>query len=225
LVLGLAGVFGGLGAGAARAETCRLALALGLDVSGSVDVREYRLQMDGLASALESDEVRSAFFELPEAPVSLAVFEWSGPTTQTVVVDWTLIRSAADLYGLTGRLRAAQRGAAASSTALGSAKAFGAGLLADRAACWRRVLDLSGDGTSNTGPRPQEIRPEGITFNGLVIGEGHADGLGALAGYYRAYVVQGPEAFVESALTFDDFEAAIERKLKREMQVIVLSGR
>ncbi|MCX8955594.1 DUF1194 domain-containing protein, partial [Ruegeria sp. NA] len=36
---------------------CRQALALGLDVSGSVDSREYRLQLDGLASALTRPEV------------------------------------------------------------------------------------------------------------------------------------------------------------------------
>ena len=32
---------------------CRQALALGLDVSGSVDACEYRLQIDGLAQALD----------------------------------------------------------------------------------------------------------------------------------------------------------------------------
>lgn len=35
----------------AAQANCRLALALGLDVSGSVDSREYRLQLDGLANA------------------------------------------------------------------------------------------------------------------------------------------------------------------------------
>ena len=39
--------------GSAVAAECRLALALGLDVSGSVDVMEYRLQLDGVANATE----------------------------------------------------------------------------------------------------------------------------------------------------------------------------
>ena len=36
--------------GVARAQ-CRQALLLALDVSGSVDAREYRLQLDGLAAS------------------------------------------------------------------------------------------------------------------------------------------------------------------------------
>ena len=40
-----------LTAGIAQAD-CRQALALGLDVSGSVDSAEYALQMQGLANAV-----------------------------------------------------------------------------------------------------------------------------------------------------------------------------
>ena len=54
---------------------CRQALALGLDVSSSVDDTEYRLQLDGLAAALLKPEVRAAFLALPDAPVRLYVFE------------------------------------------------------------------------------------------------------------------------------------------------------
>ena len=45
-------------AGGAAAAECRLALSLGLDVSSSVDAREYRLQTEGLAAALIAPEVR-----------------------------------------------------------------------------------------------------------------------------------------------------------------------
>ncbi|MEM9846126.1 MAG: DUF1194 domain-containing protein, partial [Pseudomonadota bacterium] len=54
---------------AAAQAGCRQALALGLDVSGSVDTREYRLQTDGLAEALRDPEVQSAFLALPSLPV------------------------------------------------------------------------------------------------------------------------------------------------------------
>lgn len=211
--------------GAVAAAECRQALALGLDVSGSVDAHEYRLQMDGLAAALMDPEVQRALFEMPEAPVSLTVYEWSGPESQRVVVPWVVIDGLPALQGVAGHLRGVQRVEGASSTALGAAKAFGAGLLAQKAGCWRRVLDVSGDGTSNTGDRPREVRPAGITINGLVIGGGDLDTLAALERYYRAYVVQGPDAFVESAEGFDSFEAAMVRKLKRELQVLVVSER
>ena len=56
---------------------CRQALALGLDVSGSVDAFEYRLQIDGLAGALLRPEVQQAFMTFPQAPVRLFVYEWA----------------------------------------------------------------------------------------------------------------------------------------------------
>ncbi|HMS95168.1 MAG TPA: DUF1194 domain-containing protein, partial [Tabrizicola sp.] len=37
---------------------CRLALALAVDVSRSIDVQDYSIQTEGLAGALEDAEVR-----------------------------------------------------------------------------------------------------------------------------------------------------------------------
>jgi hypothetical protein len=207
------------------AATCRQALALGLDVSGSVDAREYRLQIDGVAGALEHPDVLAALMAMPDAPVMLAVYEWSGPLAQRVVQPWQAINDPADVAEIASRLRATQRATMDQSTAIGAAKRFGASLLTEQTGCWRRVLDLSGDGESNTGPRPQTQRPDGTTINGLVIsGSADADGIGALGSYFRAYVIQGPEAFVETALGFDAFEAAMVRKLKRELQVLAVSS-
>ena len=52
-------------------SSCRQALALGLDVSGSVDTFEYRLQIDGLAGALLRPEVQQAFLTFPAAPATV----------------------------------------------------------------------------------------------------------------------------------------------------------
>ena len=50
----------GLMLGSAPAEAaCRLALALGLDVSGSVNAAEYALQRTGLAAAPDTDAART----------------------------------------------------------------------------------------------------------------------------------------------------------------------
>ena len=51
-----AGLLAGLALTAGPAAACRQALALGLDVSGSVDAVEYRLQTAGLAAALMAPE-------------------------------------------------------------------------------------------------------------------------------------------------------------------------
>lgn len=214
-----------LWAGGASAA-CRQALAIGMDVSGSVDAGEYRLQLDGLADALDDPGVRDALFAIPDAPVSLLIFEWSGPLSQRVLVDWTLIDGPEVLTRVTQSVRAAERSLQDPSTAIGAAKRFGASALATQSACWRRVLDLSGDGKSNTGPRPGMVRPQGVTVNALVIGtdsaQGQDPGVAELTSYFRAYVIEGEGAFIETALGFKDLKDAMIRKLKRELQVLVV---
>ncbi|MGO4916226.1 DUF1194 domain-containing protein [Pseudogemmobacter sp. W21_MBD1_M6] len=209
--------------------SCRQALALGLDVSGSVDATEYRLQLDGLAAALNDPSVTEALFTAPEVPVLLSVFEWSGTTDQRLLVDWTAIDSVAALSRVTARLRSTRRAAMAPVTALGSAALYGATLLQGQPTCWKRTLDLSGDGKANAGPRPRDVKGaavlSGTTVNALVIGADNRtatdQGQGTIAelsAYFTAEVIQGPDAFIITALGFQDFQAAMTRKLRKELQ-------
>ncbi|MEJ8560122.1 DUF1194 domain-containing protein [Yoonia sp. GPGPB17] len=212
---------------------CRQALALGLDVSESVDSVEYRLQLDGLATALSSTRVRQMLIAQTQAPVHLLVYEWSGPQSQTVIIPWTSITSPADLSAVTTALRNHQRRPAAPTTAIGSALLAGFTFLRQRPDCWKRTLDLSGDGQSNTGPRPQDISenhtPTGVVVNGLVIGSGNLRGddehfadIKELSSYFRSNVIRGSGSFVEVALGFEDYAAAMERKLMRELASLVV---
>ena len=200
---------------------CRQALALGLDVSGSVDTAEYRLQLDGLATALNSDAVQELLFLQPAAPISIAVYEWSGPEDQKLILPWTTLTGPQDLNKTVTTLIAHQRSEAAPTTAIGSALLTGFSLLSQQSHCWKRTLDVSGDGPANTGPRPQDIAnaamPDGVIVNGLVI---DASNDAELATYYRSYVIRGPGSFVEVAHNFDDYAVAMERKLLRELQSI-----
>ncbi|MEJ6397715.1 DUF1194 domain-containing protein [Yoonia sp. 208BN28-4] len=212
---------------------CRQALALGLDVSGSVDATEYRLQLDGLATALESEAVQQVLFAQSAAPVDIAVYEWSGPTYQRLVLDWQTLLTPDDLAAATTVLRSTNRVTADLTTAIGSAMIFGFDLLDQRQNCWKRTLDISGDGEANTGPRPQDIpdsrTPAGVVVNGLVIATsaGSHDRRQAeikeLSSYFAARVIRGPDAFVEAALGFTDYAAAMERKLLRELTSLALS--
>ncbi|WP_223428623.1 DUF1194 domain-containing protein [Tateyamaria pelophila] len=231
--LAVASVVIGVFAGTAMAE-CRQALAMGLDVSGSVDAREYRLQMDGLAAALNSPKVRQALTIMPAAPVDLLVYEWSGPEDQAVILPWTTVVDEATLDGIIAHLKATERRQATPGTALGLAMREGVSHLATRAHCWKRTLDLSGDGKSNLGPRPVDVKPEiegtGITINALVVG---ADApsfgdvrqaeIGALGRYFQANVIVGSGSFVEFALGFEDYAKAMARKLERELETLMFS--
>lgn len=214
---------------------CRQALALGLDISGSVDDVEYRMQLDGLATALNSQRVQEVLFLQPDAPIQILVYEWSGPVDQTLIVPWTAIVNPADLLRVTHTLRSHPRSNGAPTTAIGSAILAGFVYLEQRPECWKRTLDLSGDGETNTGPRPQDIpgtrTPSGAVVNGLVIGSGNRRGdderfadIKELSSYYSSYVVRGPDAFVEVALGFEDYAAAMERKLLRELASIAIGA-
>lgn len=217
-------------------SACRQALALGLDVSGSVDNEEYQLQLNGLANALAIRDIAYILLSSLQAPVRLMVYEWSGPQNQTKIVDWVDIASATELattIGVLQRHRRFRQGGP--STALGTAIAYGAGQLGGQSDCWKRTLDISGDGKNNTGPRPKQVSRsavvDGIIVNGLVIGDdaerlGDARmlQLGELSAYYTAHVISGPGSFVETALGFDDFENAMKRKLLRELGTLNLSA-
>ncbi len=224
------------GGSLAAQEVCRQALALGLDVSGSVDAREYRLQLDGLAAALDSGPVRAALLEQPEAPVEILVYEWSGPTDQVTLLPWTRITNARALDAAVALLRGLERREEATpGTALGVAMLHGARMLNQRP-CWRKTLDISGDGKSNLGPRPRSVKPQlegtGVTINALVIGaddpaigDRRQGEIGELSAYFNAEVILGPDAFVEVALGFEGYAAAMEIKLLRELDGMVLAQR
>jgi len=208
--------------------SCRLALALGLDVSDSVDATEYRLQLDGLAAALTQPDVITAFMAIPQAPVRLFVFEWAGQSSQRRIIEWRVVESPADLESIAQTLRERPRFDLSPSTGLGAAMLYGGDALVTQSECQRHVLDISGDGKSNTGVMPRDLGPTalpGITVNGLVVGtKGERSGehwwteIVELHAFYVNDVIRGPGAFAMIASSFQNFEEAMARKLLRELQ-------
>lgn len=224
-----------LAGGAARAE-CRLALVLGMDVSASVDAREYALMMNGTAAALTAPQVREAIFSGP--PVALAAYVWAGRREQAVVARWTLIDSPAALERFAARIATFPRPSGdpiagwTGRTAVGSALIAGRELLHQAPACDAQTIDIAGDGENNDGPEPAPLRATllaGITVNALAVSGDlpydhgtMADEGGRLSAWFAANVLNGPGAFVESALDYDDFERAMTRKLERELRPALL---
>ncbi|MBT8418405.1 MAG: DUF1194 domain-containing protein [Silicimonas sp.] len=206
------------------ASACRLALALAVDVSVSVDQREYALQRNGLANALRSPDVIQAFLGSP-APVALAAYEWSGPSYAKVVLDWTLVTSAADMHHAADTIARYSR-FQSGSTSIGYALDFGADLMARAPRCQHRTIDLSADGKNNDGLTPEAAfrNPmfRTITVNALAVGGSEV--LDALTSYLSETVIRGAGAFVEVARNHDDFERAMKRKLIREVKSLALSG-
>jgi hypothetical protein len=209
---------------AAPAFACRLALLLALDVSASIDDREYALQSNGLAAAILSPEVARAFLRSPN-PVALSVFEWSGQNNQSIVVDWTMIETQSDLLAVAQQMRLPYRTEKLSPTSLGNALGFAARQFAKAPVCLRKTLDISGDGTNNDGYPPasayRAYSYDGVIVNALAIGG--AQHLPSLVRYFEIEVIRGPGAFVEIANDHEDFERAMRRKLERELLPFAVS--
>ncbi|WP_338050033.1 DUF1194 domain-containing protein [Pseudooceanicola aestuarii] len=199
-----------------------MALALAVDISASVDAAEYRMQRDGLAAALDHDDVRRAILQGAPGHVALIVYEWSGRYQQQVVLPWAVLDSPRSIDIAVARLAASRRSYDQFPTAMGYALGYGAGLLKKGPDCARRVLDISGDGENNEGFHPaaayRNFPFEGVTVNGLAI-------LGSEAGveeYYDRNVPHGPGAFVARAAGFADFQSAMTRKLFREINDLMI---
>lgn len=210
---------------------CRQALVLALDVSSSVDEAEYVLQMQGLAAALRDPDVQAYLLAQPEAPVSIAVFEWGGHFDQTLIIPWRSITSAADLDVIAATLGGRIRSGPIQPTSIGGALAYAGRLLETGPVCWQQIVDVSGDGKNNDGIRPKRGKQAPIyqttIVNGLVIGDDTPAaqvGIGELVAYYQAEVIHGPAAFTETALGFADYGRAMKRKLLRELSMAVAAN-
>lgn len=204
-----------LACAATPAPACRLALALGFDVSRSVDAQDYRLQIDGILAALFDPEIRALILE-GSAPVAMAVFEWAGTREELLVADWALLDSPAAIDRLAQQVLVHQR-QSQGLTAVGSALRYGRALMARAPACAWQTLDMAGDGQNNQGEEPARVYAEAdfgdITVNGLAIGAHE----GGVLRWFHQNLLHGPGAFAEYAPTHQAFAEAFRRKLIREL--------
>lgn len=203
------------------ARACDLALMLAVDVSGSVDKQEFRIQMDGLALALRDGIVADALIE-QQAQVS--VVQWTGASRQRQTIPWTAISNYQDVLRLADAIESDPRIWRNYSTAIGEALMVSRDAFAPVASCARKVIDLSGDGVSNEGVEPATLRTslvsKDIIVNAIAIETDDTD----LTAYFFENVIAGPGAFVATANGFADYPEQIKRKLQRETtrQVTVL---
>jgi hypothetical protein len=213
----------------ARAETVDLLLILAADVSRSIDDVEFNLQRKGYAAAFSDPKVLAAIASGPNRSIAVSFVEWSDTLDQKVVVDWTTIRDGEDAAAVGAAMLAAPR-SFASRTSISGAIYFSMGQFASSAPnADRRIIDISGDGTSNSGPPVTEARDQavekGITINGLAIINTqtrpgftmHTQPPGGLPNYYKENVIGGPGAFLLVVENFETFADAITRKLVTEI--------
>jgi hypothetical protein len=203
------------------------ALIMSVDVSGSVDERRYRLQMDGIARAIVDPAVVKAILSGPNAAILLSVVTWADrPRT---AMPWMRISNQTEAETVAAMVRTLPRHAG-DFTCMARMLRY----LADRVVpmipvpAGRVVIDVSGDGRDNCNPEQpvaairDELTGTRTTINGLPILEGRE--AGTLETWYRQNVKGGPGAFVLPALGYEDFGRAIRQKFVTEISQSVAHG-
>lgn len=198
-------------------NACDTALILTIDVSNSVDTGEFRLQADGLTAALRAPEIVDAMVRQEAA---IAVVQWSGETRQELSIPWTRIRSSLYAARLAAAAEQMPRAFVLSDTAPAEAILFSLDLFSQVPDCKNKVIDISGDGTPNSGSETRDARNAaeraGVTVNAIAI---ESMGL-AITGFYKGAVITR-NGFVITARTHREYPDAIRRKILRELSQVI----
>lgn len=195
-----------------------LELVLAVDCSASVEPGEYALQMRGIAEAFRAPEVLRAIGAAAPNGIAVTLMQWSGAGMQVQAVPWRRIHDSGGAARFAALIEATPRQVRWGATAIGemlkAARRLFDGNGFNGA---RRVIDISGDGSSNQGEFPTLARlpvlAAGVVINGLAILNDEP----GLDQYYRQQVIGGERSFVLSAKGFADFAEAMRRKLIREI--------
>ena len=197
------------------ASACETALLLAMDVSNSVDVAEYRIQAEGLAFALTDPLIAEI---LVQDRVAIAVMQWAGEERQQLSIGWTRMTDPAAVAGLSARAMTMERAFVLSDTAPGPALHAAIDAFVGAPDCRRKVIDVSGDGTPNSGGSPAAARQRaeraGITVNALAI-EAPGHGLAVSNFFRRALITR--DGFVMTARGHRAYAETLRRKILREI--------
>jgi Protein of unknown function (DUF1194) len=227
VVIAVAGLF--CSPAARAAEEVDLLLVLSSDVSRSIDAPKFKLQRDGYAAAIVNPRVLQAIRSGALGKIAVSFVEWSGVGAQKIVIDWTVIRDEATARDFSAQVIEAPRAFADRTSISGGIDFAMAQLARAPFQASRRAIDVSGDGTNNSGRDVTDARDEalakGVTINGLVIlserpmswNADHTNPPGGLDNYYRNNVTGGPGSFVMVAENFNSFGQAILNKLIAEI--------
>ena len=201
-----------------------LELVLAVDVSGSIDNEEFKLQRQGYAAAFRDPRLLQAIESGPLQRIAVVLVDWAGAEYQTIPIGWTLIADESSAEQFADALLKAPR-PFARWTSLSGALDFCAPLFDNNGFDGaRKVIDVSGDGVNNSG-RPAILARDaalarGITINGLVLAGVTAEQVTpwrSLEEYYTRNVIGGQGAFVVVAEDIADFRRAVLTKLIREV--------
>ncbi len=210
----------------AQERTVDLELILAIDTSSSVSSEEFDLQMRGMSQAFRNEAVIGAIRASGDRGIAVAMVQWSDARKQLVAIDWVQINDSESAERFAQEIDNTPRFLFGGGTALGGALTFSARQFEKNAFAGRRkVIDVSGDGRTNQGTRPERVRDKvvdsGVTINGLAILNEDP----TIDSYYRYNVIGGTGAFVMTATDYEDFSAAMLEKLIKEISGVPIVKR
>jgi hypothetical protein len=124
-----------------------LALILAVDCSGSVDDREFQLQMQGLAKAFRDADIVAAAIAGPRRQIAVNLVLWADEDQAKTTSGWTTIASRQDAENFAKDIALMSRPLGGGRTGLGEAIRVGISLLQKSGIeTPRQVIDVSGDG-------------------------------------------------------------------------------
>ena len=207
-----------------NAETVDLEIVLAVDASGSVDMREFQLQMSGIAAAFRDTDIHDAIATGPYQKIAVSVVVWADGTLPKDKTPWHIVGSVPSALAFADMVERHPR-RVGGGTGIGDGVAYAMQMIsANKIKALRSVVDVSGDGKETPARGVTAIllpqarlmaRARNVTVNGLAILEDEPE----LDDWYRNNVIAGPGSFVMKAESFEDFETAIKRKLLREIEV------
>lgn len=221
-----------------------VALILAVDVSGSVDEARYRVQMEGIARALEDEDVVKSILGGENGAILVSLLAWSD--TSKEALPWQEIASKSDALLVARAIRELPHTSGEFTCMARMMRDAREGLFRSIPGTpAKQVLDVSGDGPDNCSgaARTEEERDKlaaaGVTINGLPIRNGNdfigtgayrAPGFGweelkrephmegvTIEDWYRLHVIGGPAAFLVTGDGYDDFGNAFRRKFVTEI--------
>jgi hypothetical protein len=221
------------------------ALVMAVDISQSVDETRYRLQMEGIAQALEDAEVVRVITSGPRRAILFTLVGWADRAR--VLLPWTWIASASDARAVASMLRSLPV-AGGDYTCVGRMMKHIGELTLEQmpGKADRVVVDVSGDGPDNCTSLSYladwraKLLAKGAIVNGLPILEDGIDheierwnrapgssqldfplpdksDAKTLTQWYERHVMAGEGSFVVVANGYDDFARAIRRKFVMEI--------
>lgn len=227
------------------------ALIVAVDVSQSVDEARYRLQMEGIAQALEDPGVLASVTNGTNGGILFSMVAWADTARQ--VLGWHRITSEADALAVAKLLRALPHDGGEFTCMARMLRTVAVSIIpAIPIKAQRVVVDVSGDGIDNCSDiealhaERDRVLVSGATINGLPImvpGENDVVGSGAyrapgyglrelpqrpdqetttLDRWFKDHVIGGPGTFLMTAQGYNDFGRALRQKFVTEISAAKL---